>query len=98
MSLAYCGTSKKDRKTGREKMTTIITATVKGSIMEKIFEQSDRISIRHFSSNGIEEKYNPNKSYKYKITIRHPEGTDAEELLKNEIHNRTFTKLEGKKL
>jgi len=58
-------------------METTIKKTVKGETMEAIFD-NDLLNIRHFSAPNItEENYNPKCKYKYEITIRHAEGTDA---------------------
>jgi len=59
-------------------MQTTITKTVKGSTMESIFDNCNLFSVRYFNAVNIDENnYNPNKNYKYEITIRHAEDTDA---------------------
>lgn len=65
-------------------METTITKTVKGSIMEQVFESSgtSKISVRHYKVLGVtDENYDPEQEYEFEITIRHPEGTDARKLL-----------------
>ncbi len=59
-------------------MTTTIKKTVKGSTMEALFDNCKTFSIRYYNAENIdEENYNPNRSYKYTIVIRHPENTGA---------------------
>ena len=60
-------------------MQTTIKKTVKKATMEAIFDNCSILSVRCFKALNLEneEDYNPENRYKYLITIRHPENTDA---------------------
>ena len=78
-------------------METRIIKTLKGSTMEKIFNNSNVLSVRHFEAPDMDEsKYNPDAKYKYNIVVRHAEDTDAKELFQSEI-NRIEKQKEPKK-
>ena len=63
-------------------METTITRTVKGELMESIFNDCNSFSVRFFTAKDLESEkdYDPKKSYFYEIKIRHAEETDAEKL------------------
>jgi len=59
-------------------METTIFKTVKGATMEAIFDNSEAANVKYFKAIAAHDSgYNPEEKYKYEITIRHPEGTDA---------------------
>lgn len=60
-------------------METTITKTVKGKTMERLFHKSDLINVKYYTIIDLahESEYNQNSNYKFKILVRHPEGTDA---------------------
>jgi len=59
-------------------METTIFKTVKGSTMEAIFDNSETANIKYFKAIAAHDSgYDPEEKYKYEITIRHPENTDA---------------------
>ncbi len=59
-------------------METTIFKTVKGSTMEAIFDNSETANVKYFKAIAPHDSgYNPEEKYKYEITIRHPENTDA---------------------
>lgn len=67
-------------------METTIIKNVKASTMVKIFNDStDNISVRHFDITTKEGVIKGNQIYRYSITIRHAENTDADILFQNEI-------------
>ena len=67
-------------------METTFTKKVKGGIIETIFDNStEDFSIRFFNCLESVENWDENKTYKYKIIIRHSENTDARKLLSEEI-------------
>lgn len=47
--------------------------------MEALFNNSGAVNIKHFKALDLENEddYTPDSNYQYEITIRHPEGTDA---------------------
>lgn len=60
-------------------METTIFKIVKGADMESLFEKSEFVNIRHYEAVNVnDERYFKNLRYKFKILIRHPEGTDAQ--------------------
>lgn len=63
-------------------METTIYKTAKASVVEKVFDESEVISIRMYEALNCNnnERCNPGSKYKYKMLIRHPEGTNASEL------------------
>lgn len=71
-------------------METTIKRTVKGSIMEDIFDYSEVLSVRYYYNLTLkeDEEFNPDKDYQYTITVRHPEGTKGGNLFDTEV--RTF--------
>jgi hypothetical protein len=60
-------------------MQTTIIKTVKGAIMEALFDNCETFSVRHFRALNLQSEadYNAESNYKYEITIRHAEDTDA---------------------
>ena len=61
-------------------METTFIKTVKGSVMEELFDSCSLFIVKYYTAVNEMENFNPNKKYKYEITIRHGEGTDAKEL------------------
>lgn len=69
-------------------METIIQKRVKGSSMEWLFDNStDLLMVKFFTNLSLkdDEEFDGSKYYRYKITLRHPEGTDANELFNEAI-------------
>lgn len=68
-------------------METTLFKKVKGSTMEKLFEHSEKMSIRYFSATDLKEEseYDPDKYYTYEVKIRHAEESDANELFISEV-------------
>ncbi len=63
-------------------METTIYKTIKGSQMESIYEaRHSDISIRYYNAEGVSNSdYLRSKKYKFRILIRHPENTNANDL------------------
>jgi hypothetical protein len=76
-------------------METTITKTVKGETMEAIFDNSETANVKYFKAIAPHDSgYNPEEKYKYEITIRHPEGTDANVIFEEarfRVENMTVT-------
>ncbi len=68
-------------------METTIIKRVKGSTMEKLFDNPEIINIRYFKAkiDFDKIKYNENSSYFYELKIRHNENEDAEILFENAV-------------
>jgi hypothetical protein len=62
-------------------METTIFRTIKGSQMEQLFEADKDYSIRFYKATDVlDSGYSKSKKYKFEITIRHAEGTNADDL------------------
>jgi hypothetical protein len=64
-------------------METTIRKSLKGVEMEIMFEtQHEKINIKFYENSSMKEddEFRLLKTYKYKLLIRHPEGTDASQL------------------
>lgn len=70
-------------------MESTIIRKLKGSDMEYIFDNMSHIvNIKHYEGNTPHHfQYAPTKQYKYKITIRHAEGADAEQLFTDALNS-----------
>ena len=70
-------------------MESTIIRKLKGSDMEYIFDNMSHIvNIKHYEGNNPHHYlYAPTKQYKYKITIRHAEGADAEQLFTDALNS-----------
>ena len=63
-------------------METTFKRTVKGAIMESIFDSCNLFSVKYYQNLTLkkDEDFNEEKLYKYELRIRHSEGTDAKVL------------------
>lgn len=66
-------------------MHTTITKSLKGVIMEHIFEhQKETVYVKHYKGKLEDgEKYDPENVYKFEITVRHNEDEDPKQQIKN---------------
>jgi len=69
-------------------MESTIIRKVKGSDMEYIFDNmSGFVNIKYYKRHTPHHlMYDPSKTYWYNITIRHPEGTDAQQLFTDALN------------
>lgn len=56
--------------------------SVKGAIMESLFDECELFMVKYYENLSMreDEEFNENKTYRYVIRIRHPEGTDGKAL------------------
>lgn len=75
-------------------METTLTATLKGSTMEKIFDNSKILNVRHYKALDLKEEkdYKASKKYKYEILVRHSEHASPGTLLQQAIEEVENTK------
>lgn len=70
-------------------METTFKKKVKGVVMENIFDNSgsELFMVKYYANLTIkdDEEFIEDKSYRYEITLRHPEGTDAITLFNNAV-------------
>ena len=70
-------------------METTIFKTVKGKVMEEIFNNPDayNCNVRYYKALNLlnDDEWNENKKYKFEIIIRHPEEENAEELFEKAV-------------
>jgi hypothetical protein len=69
-------------------METTIYKTVKGSVLEELYNHCTTFSIRYYNTVAqiSEDNYVSTRRYKFEIKIRHAEGTDANELFEAAIN------------
>ncbi len=54
-------------------METIIKKTVKGKVVEAVFENSKIVNIRYYEAQDVSNGYDSDKVYTFDIKIRHNE-------------------------
>lgn len=71
-------------------MQTTFNATVKGWIMESIFDNCDSFLVKHYNNLSLkaDEEFEDDKSYQYEISIRHNEGEKARKIFEKEVKAR----------
>lgn len=70
-------------------METRFKKSIKGKIMESLFDNCDSFMVKFYNNLTLKEgdEFNEEKTYKYDILIRHSENTDAKKLLNEAIKN-----------